>query len=66
MSHSCLSFFKQIKSEMLKEREAALEEQEVKLGAMLAQLQMEKAKEVSRNKIFYFQTSKKRRMLAYC
>ena len=32
---------------MLKERASALQEQEVKLGAMLAALQMEKAKEVS-------------------
>ena len=32
---------------MLKERANALKEQEVRLGAMLAQLQIEKAKEVS-------------------
>ena len=31
---------------MLKERANALKEQEVQLGAMLAQLQMDKAKEV--------------------
>ena len=31
---------------MMKERASSLKEQEVRLGAMLAQLQMEKAKEV--------------------
>ena len=32
---------------MIKERESALQDQEVRLGAMLAELQMNKAKEVS-------------------
>ena len=38
---------------MLKERANALKEQEVQLGAMLAQLQMEKAKEVMFGGHFY-------------
>ena len=37
----------QIQNEMVKERASALKEQEVKLAALMAQLQMEKAKEVS-------------------
>ncbi len=36
----------QIRVEMMKQRASSLKEQEVKLGVMLAQLQMEKAKEV--------------------
>ena len=37
----------QVRSEMLSERANALKEQEDRLGAIMAQLQMEKAREVS-------------------
>ena len=36
----------QIRVEMMKERATSMKEQEVRLGAMMAQVQMEKAKEV--------------------
>ena len=37
----------QVEDELMKERERAMKEQEVRLAAMLAELQMSKAKEVS-------------------
>ena len=42
-----LYMYFQIQNELVKERATALKEQEVKLAALMAQLQMEKAKEVS-------------------